>query len=177
MVLGSGMTGYSSGGCGQGRIWRPRSRIRCTPSGKFWDGRSLGWRIIPPAACMMPWNCSCGHFSRRLRIWGHTKAASNAKRQQSRTHSMEVRRPGMTTDCLSGPCGAFPAGFRAWKRLLDCRLRLRWDGWSICRLAPKGPSRNRNPTLIRPEGLLWNAPPATPGQSRNQGVDPVVFHF
>ena len=34
---------------------------------------------------------------------------------------------------------------RARTNLLDCRLRRRWDGWSICRLAPKGLASDLRP--------------------------------
>jgi hypothetical protein len=78
--MGHGSEGaeYSSGGCGRGRIWRDRNRKRFIPSGKFWDGLSLGWRIVPPTTCAMPRNRFGGHFRRRRGIWVWIESADNA---------------------------------------------------------------------------------------------------
>ena len=72
--------------------------------------------------------------------------ATEAMNKRSRTHS---RRGywGLSTsrNHFASPFQRPRAISRARKNLLDRRLRRRWDGWSICRLAPKGLASDLRP--------------------------------
>ena len=87
--------------------------------------------------------------------------------------------PGMTYDWFSGPCGAFPAGFRAWKRLLARR-----EAASIGRSTNNTPCPEGARQRLGASHYPWPEGPCrrlstrqTLGNLETRNVDPVVFFF